>query len=206
MGNRMAMVWTDRAGRMSSAPSRPSRPRSPRSRLPKPSATSSVANTSPSRTSQATALHRRSGPGESDVEADLEHVAVDDLVILALHPQLPGLLGFVPRAQLEQLVPADDLGPDETPLQVGVDDARAFGGLGARPERPRPALFVAGREEGPPAEQVVGGSGHARQGPLAEAEAFQQFGAFVLGHLGGLGLQLDAHTQHLGGVAQLVGD
>ena len=56
---------------------------------------------------------------------------------------------------LEQLVPVDHLGPDEAPLQVGVDHARALGCLGAGAERPRPRLLVARREERAPAEQVV---------------------------------------------------
>ena len=40
----------------------------------------------------------------SHVEADLEHVAVDDLVVLPLDPQLALLLRLRPRADVEQLV------------------------------------------------------------------------------------------------------
>src|SRR4051812_30767906 len=103
----MPTVCTERAGRISRAPSTPSRPNRPRSRAKWESATSTVANTSPSRTSHGTAAI----VGASNVEADLQHVAVDHLVVLALDPQPARLLGLVPRAQREQLVPPDHLGP-----------------------------------------------------------------------------------------------
>src|SRR5581483_4867602 len=112
----------------------------------------------------------------SDVEADLQDVAVGHLVLLALDPELALLLGPVPGADRQQLVPPDDLGPDEAPLQVGVDDAGALRRLGPGPERPGPALLVARGEERAPAEEVVGGVGHPGDHALAEAEPLQQLG------------------------------
>ena len=74
------------------------------------------------------------------VEAELHHVAVAGDVVLALEADLAELLGLGPRADVEQLVPVDDLGPDEAALEVGVD---APGALRARwsrlVERPGPA-------------------------------------------------------------------
>src|SRR4051794_24993268 len=210
MGKRMATVWTERAGRISRAPSTPSRPSRPRSRALAVSAISSVASTSPSRTSHATGSSYERGdataPAGSDVEADLQHVAVDHLVVLALDPELAGFLGLVPRAQIEELVPPDDLGPDEAPLQVGVDDPGALGRLGAGPEGPRPALLVTGGEEGAPPEEVVGGPGHPRKSSFPEAEPLEQLGAVGFGHLGRLRFQLHTHAQHLGRRAELVRD
>src|SRR5579864_8788568 len=176
----MPTVWTERAGSMSSAPSIPSRPSSPRRRARREVASSAEASTSPLRSSQAI----------SDVEPDLQHVAVLHLVVLALDAKLALLLGRLPRAEGEELVPADHLGADEPALQVGVDDAGALRCLGAGAERPRPALLVAGGEERPPAEHGVGGLRHAGQGALAEAEPFQQLGALGRGELGGFGLEL----------------
>src|SRR5688500_16165685 len=124
----MPSVCTDLAGRMRNAPSTPSRPSRPRSRAENDAATSRVASTSPSRMSQAVAS---SVIADLHVESDLEHVAVDHLVVLTLHPQLAYVFGGVPRPELEQLVPADHLGADEAALQVGVDDAGALGRLGA---------------------------------------------------------------------------
>src|SRR5579862_1103547 len=149
----MPMVWIERAGSMRSAPSMPSRPSSPRRRARRDVASSTDASTSPLRKSQ----------GMSDVEPDLQHVAVLHLVVLALHAKLARLLGRLPRAQAEQLVPPDHLGADEPALQVGVDDPRALRGLGAGAERPRPALLVARGEERTATEHGVGGLGHARE-------------------------------------------
>src|SRR5579864_3594034 len=129
----MPTVWTERAGSMSSAPSNPLRPSSPRRRARRDVASSAEASTSPLRSSQAM----------SDVEPDLQHVAVLHLVVLAFNAKLARLLGRLPRAQAEELVPADHLGADEPALQVGVDHPRALGGLGAGAEGPRPALLVA---------------------------------------------------------------
>ena len=62
----------------------------------------------------------------SHVEADLEDVAVDDLVVLAFDAQLAHVLGRLPAAEGQQLVPADHFGPDEAALEVRVDDAGAL--------------------------------------------------------------------------------
>src|SRR5215207_10175909 len=55
------------------------------------------------------------------VEADLQHIAVRDFVVLALDPQLADLLRLVPRSERQEFVPVDHLGPDETALHVAVD-------------------------------------------------------------------------------------
>src|SRR5580704_2031274 len=114
MAKRILTVWTDRVRSSRRAPSTPSRPSRPRRRARRDVATSSAANTSPSRSN-----HTAASP--SHVEPDLQHVAVDHLVILTLDAQLARLLGRLPRAEIEQLVPPDHLGPDEAPLQVRVD-------------------------------------------------------------------------------------
>src|ERR1700691_370524 len=98
--------------------------------------------------------------GPSDVEADLEDITVHYFVLLAFDPQLADVASGRPRAQLEQLVPVHDLRTDKATLEVGMDDAGALRRLGARPERPGPALFVPGGEKGTPAEQTVGSLSH----------------------------------------------
>lgn len=54
-------------------------------------------------------------------EQDLEHVAVLDLVGLALRAQPAVLARLGHRAELEEVLVGDRLGPDEAPRQVGVD-------------------------------------------------------------------------------------
>src|SRR5581483_9632102 len=196
IGKCIPSVWTWRHGRRTNAPvTSPGcrRPRSPWARPSAPRAISALARTSPpSRTSQGIA------PPSSDVEADLQDVAVLDLVVLALDAELPLFLGPGPRADREQLVPPDDLGPDEPPLEVGVDHAGALGGPGAGPERPGPALLVAGGEERPPAEEVVGGVGHPGDDTLAEAEPLQQLRPLLGVEPGRLRLELDRHGEGVG--------
>src|SRR4051794_11375405 len=101
----------------------PSRPSRPLARARRSGATSADASTLPSHTNQAmvVALHTgRSAAARagSDVEAELHRVPVDGVVVLALDPDLPGLLGLRPRSQFEQQVPVDHLGLDESALEV----------------------------------------------------------------------------------------
>src|SRR5829696_2197713 len=89
------------------------------------------------------------------VEAELHDVAVGDLVVLALDAHLADLAGLGPRADGDQLLPVDHLGPDEAALEVRVDDPGALRRLPTGAERPRPALLLAGGEERAQAQQVV---------------------------------------------------
>ena len=67
------------------------------------------------------------------VEAEIDHVAVGDNVLLAFQAQLAGFAAFGLAAQLAEVVPAHDLGADEAALDIRVDLARGFlrGGAGA---------------------------------------------------------------------------
>ena len=96
-GTACPTVCTWRHGRSTSAPSnavaaeQPAPPRARGRRRPRPP---------PARHRRARA---RPSSASSHVEADLEHVAVDDLVVLALDAQLALLLRLGPRPDLEQL-------------------------------------------------------------------------------------------------------
>ncbi len=127
--------------------------------------------------------------------------SLDD-VVLALDADLAELLGLRPRADVEQFVPVDHLGRMKPRWKsVWMRPAHSRRG-GAVVERPRPGLLLAGREERPQPEQVVGAAHHAEQRALAEAEALEH-----LGPLDGvddrrrLGLELHAHADDLDVVA-----
>src|SRR5689334_15307397 len=60
----------------------------------------------------------------SDVEQEVEDVAVADDVVLALRAHLSRLLGALLAAERDVVVVGDRLGADEAALEVGVDDAR----------------------------------------------------------------------------------
>src|SRR4051794_21233743 len=81
---------------------------------------------------------------DSDVEAELHHVAVLHDVVLALHADLAELLGLEHGAGCHEVVEGDDLRLDEAALEVGVDHARGLGGGGALGDRPGTGLLGAG--------------------------------------------------------------
>src|SRR5690606_18302691 len=66
---------------------------------------------------------------DSDVEPEMDHVAVPDDVVLPLDGELPRLptLGLAPQG--DEILPPDDLRLDEAPLEIRVDHP---GGLGRR--------------------------------------------------------------------------
>src|SRR5215831_19567583 len=119
-----------------------------------------------------------SRPGNgSDVELEVDDVAVADDVVLAFEGQLGvGAAGGL-GAELDEVLPPDDLGLDEAALEVGVDDARGLRGLGAALDGPGAALVGAGREEGDEVEDLVGGARDGVQAGLLEAQALEEGGA-----------------------------
>src|SRR5665811_1957352 len=85
------------------------------------------ANTGPHRVLQASDLRKYA---RSHVEAELDHVAVGHDVVLAFHAHLAGCLRRSHGPGRDEVIKGDDLSLDETPLEVGVDDA---GRLRSRP-------------------------------------------------------------------------
>src|SRR5690606_37674816 len=83
----------------------------------------------------------------SDVELELDHVAVGHDVVLALHAYLAGRAGSRHRAGRHQVVVRDDLGLDEATLEVAVDHPGRLRGGGADRDGPRPRLLRPGGEE-----------------------------------------------------------
>ncbi len=79
----------------------------------------------------------------SDVEQELDHVAVLHDVLLALGAlQALGLDSGVIEVVGFQIVIADDAGPDEAPLEVGVDLASSLRSLGALADGPGAAFLL----------------------------------------------------------------
>src|SRR5690242_20272712 len=62
----------------------------------------------------------------SDVEAEMEDVALLDPVLLAFQPQPPRFPGAGFPAVADEVVVADGLGADEALLEVGVDHRRGL--------------------------------------------------------------------------------
>ena len=161
-----------RAAARRRSPSRPEQPLAPggRARRPPP------ATPAPPRPGATTASREATRCGRAAAGQTLKRISRTspscDHVVLALDAELADVLGLVPRAELEQLVPVDHLGPDEARARSRRGSRPAHcGRLVAGAERPRPRLLLAGGEEGAQAEQLVGGVEEARQRALAEARA-----------------------------------
>src|SRR5215218_2352600 len=123
----------------------------------------------------------------SDVEANVQHVAVADDVGLALQPLERALRRLRVRAGLDEVLPVDHLAADEPARDVGVD---RLGGIERRlpvAERPRARLLLAGREEGDQVERVA----EARRDLVERRRAAVTEGRSVLVvHFGQLRLEL----------------
>ena len=99
-----------------------------------------------------------------------------------------------------------DLCADKATLKVGMDDARTLRRLGARPERPGPALLVPGGEKGAPAEQTVRRLSDPGKRPLSEAKALHHLGPVPSRQLRCFGFELHADAKHFCDLGQLVCD
>src|SRR5579864_3388360 len=82
-----------------------------------------------------------------DVEPHVEDVPVLDDVGLALQPLLAGSRGLCVRAGGDEVVPADDLAPDEAARDVGVNRRRGVERGETTAQSPRAGLLLARGEE-----------------------------------------------------------
>src|SRR5918996_3864841 len=83
----------------------------------------------------------------SDVEANVQHVAVLNLVGLSFEALEAGPGGLRVRTGSDEVVPADHLGADESARDVRVDRRRCLERVLPATQRPGARLLVAGREE-----------------------------------------------------------
>src|ERR1051325_1661632 len=91
----------------------------------------------------------------SDVEADVQDIAVLDDVGLPLEALQAATGRLAVRPGRGEVVPADHLAADEAPREVRVDrPCRVERGLAA-PQRPGPRLLIAGGEEGDQVELLL---------------------------------------------------
>src|SRR5205823_6807200 len=133
---------------------------------------------------RASISHRPS----SDVEADVEDVAVVDDVGLALETLLARPRGFRVAARRYEVVPAHHLAADEAAGDVGMDRLRGVERSLAAPERPGPCLLLACGEEGDQVERLSKPAYDlAERGLTAAAELRGLLGR----ELAQLGLQLE---------------
>ena len=131
------------------------------------------------------------------VEAEVDHVAVLDDVLLALAAQQALFLRRRDAAAADHVVEIDRFGADEAALDVGVDLARGLRSLGAVLDGPGAALVLAVGQERDEAEQRVGALDEAVEAGFLNAELLEEHRAVLAVELGNVLLELGADRQHL---------
>src|SRR6266550_7719229 len=128
----------------------------------------------------------------SNIKEDVHDLAVLYRIRLSLcpHDSPPLRLGLAPR--LQQLVPSDDLGANEAPLEIRVNDARRLLRGRAARHRPRANFVLAGREERAESQQLVRRADQTVERGLGKSELLSKCGRLVRRKLGDLSLDLGA--------------
>src|SRR5690606_4706994 len=124
------------------------------------------------------------------VEPEVDHVAVLDDVLLPLDAQLALLAQRRLRAGLHPILPGGDLGPDEAPLEVGVDHAGGARRLPSGADGPGAGLLRTDGEEGAQAEELVARADELVQAGLAQSDRLEKARPLLGGKLLDLRLQL----------------
>src|SRR5438105_10410127 len=131
----------------------------------------------------------------SDIEAEMNDVAVGDGVFLAFEARLTGLLALRLAAVADEIVVGDDLGADESLLDVAVDLAGGLLRDGAAPDRPGADLVFARGQEAHQVEQPVGGLHEAVARRSVETGVAQERRLILGRQLGDLTLEPPRHRQ-----------
>src|SRR6266480_5314866 len=122
-----------------------------------------------------------------DVEADVQHVAVLDHVVLPLEALLAPPHHLRSRTRLDEVVPADHLAADEPARDIGVDRRRGVErGLPAA-QRPRARLVLGGGEERDQIDRLEQAACDLADGP---GRTLPEGRGFLLRQLRELGLEL----------------
>ena len=138
--------------------------------------------------------------GRSDVELEVDHVAVLHDVFLAFNAEVTVFAGLAHGAPLDQIVVAHNLGLDEAALEVGVDGASGLGGGVAGVNGPGATfLFVEG-EKGAQAQQAVGGVDEGVHAGFGHAEFAQILAGFGGGEVDEIAFELGAEEDGFAGV------
>ena len=143
-----------------------------------------------------------SGRFDSDVEQEVDNVAVFHDVLLALASKKPLRLGVCQRAAGFEIVECDDLGTDEATLKIGVDLAGSLRRLGAALDGPRTAFVASSGQEGDQPEQAVAALDQTVEAGLLKSKLLHEHGLFIrIVELGNVGLELGADRQDLTALA-----
>ena len=133
-----------------------------------------------------------------DVEAEVDHIAVLHRIVLTLKTPLAGVLGPLLAAVGHKVFEANDLGPNEAALKIGMDTPAAASGAvaGLRTVQARTSFSPAVKKVSK--SQAVAAADHAIQPRLLEPQISEErFRIFVI-KLRDLGFQLGAEGDNHG--------
>ncbi len=99
----------------------------------------------------------------SDVEQEMQHVAVLDDVVLAFGPHLARVFGALLAAVPDEVVKRDGLGADEAPLEIGVNHCSGLRRGRADMHGPSPHFLHPGGEISLQPKKFVGRANEAVQ-------------------------------------------
>src|SRR6266478_4216243 len=139
-----------------------------------------------------------SGPVASGRKPEMHDVPVGDHVFLAFEAQPAGLAGARLAAERHIVVIRDGLGADKAALEIGVDDARRLGRLGAAGDGPRFRLLGPCGEIRQQAQETVAGADQTIEPRLFEPDCSQILGALGGRQHGDLGFDLGCDHHYAG--------
>ena len=120
--------------------------------------------------------------GGSDVEAELDDVAVFDGVFLAFDADFAGDFGGGFGAGGDEVVVVDDFGGDEAAFEIRVDDAGGCGGFVAGDDGPGAGFLDAGGEVGAESQEVIDATDEVGDAGIGDAHFLEEFIGFLDGH------------------------
>src|SRR5215813_14422359 len=124
---------------------------------------------------------RRQRTGQfSNIESEVDDIALLDNVVLALEAHLPGILRARFAFARKVVGERDHLGTDESPLEVGMDDGGRL--RRSRPDAHGPGAHLLGprSKEGLEPEQTVSRADHPVESRFLETELGEELGTLAL--------------------------
>src|SRR5258708_13430239 len=110
----------------------------------------------------------------SDVDPEVDHVAIAHHVLLALEAQFACLLGALLAAVRDEVVVGGDLGADEAALEIGVDHPGSLRRGRAGADRPGANLLGTGGEIRLLTPQPLRAAEHPTQAPPLPSQVLQE--------------------------------
>ena len=134
---------------------------------------------------------------ELDVEQEVDNVAIFHDVVFTFDAEFAGFFDGLFVFEFFEVGEGVDFSADEAPFEVGVNDTRGLRGGGTYGNGPSADFFFTGCKVRMQAQEVIGCVGDGFEGGFFEAQGFEHFQAFAVGHGGEFGFDLGADGNDL---------